>query len=76
MNIIQARDFYTELGIDAIPLRPDEKRPLFKAWQTKEPRRLWTMAPKDANLGLRGGGEIGAAFLDCDDKNKAEHSRT
>ena len=71
MNIIQARDFYTELGIDAIPLRPDEKRPLFKAWQTKEPRRLWTMAPKDANLGLRGGGEIGAAFLDCDDKNKA-----
>ena len=71
MNVIQARDFYTELGIDAIPLRPDEKRPLFKAWQTKEPRRLWNGAPKDANLGLRGGGEIGAAFLDCDDKNKA-----
>jgi hypothetical protein len=71
MNIIQARDFYTELGIDAIPLHPDEKRPLFNAWQTKQPRRLWNGAPKDANVGLRGGGEIGAAFLDCDDKNKA-----
>lgn len=71
MNTIQARDFYTEIGIDAIPLRPDEKRPLFNAWQTKEPRRLWATAPQDANVGLRGGGEIGAAFLDCDDKNKA-----
>jgi len=70
-NTLQARDFYTELGIDAIPLRPDEKRPLFNAWQTKEPRRLWTMAPQNANVGLRGGGDIGAAFLDCDDKNKA-----
>ena len=71
MNTIQARDFYTELGFDAIPLCPDEKRPLFNAWQTKQPRRLWAMAPQNANVGLRGGGEIGGAFLDCDDKNKA-----
>lgn len=70
MNTIQARDFYTELGIDAIPLRPDDKRPLFNAWQTRQPRRLWSMAPQNANVGLRGGGEIGAAFLDCDDKNQ------
>lgn len=71
MNTIQARDFYIELGIDAIPLKPDDKRPLFNAWQTRQPRRLWNMAPQNANVGLRGGGEIGAAFLDCDDKNKA-----
>ena len=71
MNTTQARDFYTELGIDAIPLRPDEKRPLFNDWQKKQPRRLWAMAPQNANVGLRGGGEIGAAFLDCDDKTKA-----
>lgn len=67
MNTLQARDFYTELGIDAIPLRPDEKRPLFNAWQTKQPRRMWKTAPQNANVGLRGGGEIGAAFLDCDE---------
>jgi hypothetical protein len=75
---MQARDFYTELGIDTIPLRPDDntgnengKKPLYAEWQIQSPRRLWKSAPQNANVGLRGGGEIGAAFLDCDDKNKA-----
>ena len=78
MNTLQARDFYTELGIDAIPLRPDDnkghengKHPLYDSWQKREPRRMWNIAPQNSNVGLRGGGEIGAAFLDCDDKNKA-----
>lgn len=71
MDTLQARDYYTELGIDTIPLRPDKKLPLSKAWQTKQPRRMWNTAPNNANVGLRGGGDIGAAFLDCDDKNKA-----
>jgi hypothetical protein len=70
MNTLQARDFYSELGIDAIPLRPDDKLPLYDAWQKKEPRRMWTIAPQNANIGLRGGGEIGAAFLDCDEDKK------
>lgn len=77
MSILQARDFYTELGIDTIPLRPDDnigdgngKKPLHSAWQKKEPHQMWNTAPLNANLGLRGGGEIGAAFLDCDDKSK------
>ncbi len=77
MNILEARDFYTNLGIDTIPLRPDDnkgdetgKAPLYLAWQKKEPYRMWNSAPQNANLGLRGGGDIGAAFLDCDDKNQ------
>lgn len=69
-NIQQAISFYAGLGMDAIPLRPGEKLPLHKGWHKKDPRRLWQSVPNDTNIGLRGGGDIGAAFLDCDDKNK------
>jgi hypothetical protein len=76
-SILQARDFYTELGMDTIPLRPDDntgndngKKPIFTGWHKKEPRRMWNAAPQNANIGLRGGGEIGAAFLDCDEDRK------
>ncbi len=78
LNILQARDFYTSLGIDTIPLRPDDnkgdgngKKPLYTAWHKQAPRQMWNTAPQNANIGLRGGGEIKAAFLDCDDKNEA-----
>jgi hypothetical protein len=77
-EVLQARDFYTKLGIDTIPLRPDDekgdengKKPIHSSWQKQAPRRMWSTAPQNANIGLRGGGEIGAAFLDCDDKKKA-----
>jgi len=71
MNLVQARSFYANLGIDTIPLQPDDKRPTLKGWQKKQPRRMWKKASQNANIGLRGGGSINAAFLDCDDKNKA-----
>jgi len=77
MNTLQARVLYTDMGLDAIPLRPDDnkgdetgKHALCNAWPTRDPRRMWMTAPKDANIGLRGGGDLHAAFLDCDDKNK------
>ncbi|NOH04682.1 MAG: hypothetical protein HND47_23280 [Chloroflexi bacterium] len=76
-SILQARDFYAELGFDTIPLRPDDntgnengKKPIFTGWHKKEPRRMWNVAPQNANIGLRGGGEIDAAFLDCDEDKK------
>ena len=59
---------YTKLGFDPIPLIRGSKRPLRKGWQIQPPEVMWRVAPIDANLGLRGGGQVNAAFIDCDDK--------
>ena len=71
MDVSARRDSaeaYLKLGYDPIPLKFDSKRPLQKGWQIQLPEDMWRSAPIDANLGLRGGGESKAAFIDCDEK--------
>ena len=59
---------YIKFGFDPIPLIQGSKKPLRKGWQIQHPEVMWRDAPIDANLGLRGGGEVHAAFIDCDEK--------
>jgi hypothetical protein len=69
MTQIQAAlEQYDELGFDTIPLWPGTKKPYGRDWQNRSPNRLWQNAPDGANIGIRGGGDACAAFIDCDDK--------
>lgn len=69
-NVMQSVREYLELGFDPIPLEPGGKATHLSGWQRRDVRRLWKDIPEGANIGLRGGGCIGAAFIDCDDKAK------
>ena len=60
---------FTEFDFDPFPLIPGEKNPLPSGWQRRPIHRLWQGVPSDVNIGLRGGGRVQAAFIDCDDKN-------
>lgn len=60
---------FAALGFDAIPLVPGSKLPACVGWQNMLPALQWAEAPHDANIGVRGGGDIGAVFVDADDKN-------
>lgn len=53
-------------GYDVIPLKPGSKYPLRAGWKSSDPVKQWINAPKDANIGIRAGGSILAAFIDCD----------
>lgn len=59
-------ELYARLGFATVPLRPREKRPLRKGWQTPDPR-AWDDAPSDANVGvLTGAPSGGLVVLDFD----------
>lgn len=69
-TINSALRLYLSLGLDAIPLKPDDKKPLTNGWQNRPLNRLWKWVPARVNIGLRAGGPAQVAFIDCDDKNK------
>src|SRR5690242_13855963 len=62
-----AREMYTELGFDTLPLIGGSKKPYVRAWQNRLPYRLWQNTPRGANIGIRGGGLANVAFIDCDE---------
>lgn len=66
---------YAALGYDPIPLRAGAKEPLRDGWQRLDATSQWLGAPASANIGLRGGGSLRAAFLDCDDPETWEVAR-
>ena len=66
---------YADLGFDAIPLWAGTKEPVRVGWQRLAPAVQWTDAPASANIGLRGGGSVRAAFLDCDNPTTWETAR-
>jgi hypothetical protein len=63
------RIFYEGLGFDTLPLPPNSKEARISNWQNRSPWRLWKNADPESNIALRAGGEVQAAFLDCDEKN-------
>ena len=62
---------YSLLGYDTLPLLPGSKVASCRGWQNQDSTQLWQDAPQDTNIGLRAGGEVEAAFLDCDEKHQA-----
>jgi hypothetical protein len=71
MNAIrESASKYLTLGYSPIPLDPRSKDASIHGWQRRKLDRLWRDAKPDSNLGLRGGGDVRAAFLDCDEKNQ------
>ena len=58
---------YLDYGMDPIPLTPGTKDAFLHNWQSKDPFRLWSLAPENANVGIRAGGDSQSAFLDCDE---------
>lgn len=68
LSTCQAANVYLELGLDAIPLKPNSKMALLAGWQKTAPETQWEQAPADANIGLRCGGESALCVLDSDDK--------
>jgi hypothetical protein len=67
-DIREYRAKYEELGFDTLPLRAGTKKPLRDDWPSREPSQMWENAPEDANIGIRMGGELNLAVIDCDDK--------
>lgn len=63
---------FEDLGFDAIPLRPGSKRPLRDGWQNVAPSVQWQDAPGDCNIGLRAGGVLPFAVIDCDAADTAQ----
>jgi hypothetical protein len=61
---------YHDLGFDTLPLWPGTKNPCRKTWQFQSPDQMWRSMPDNANIGVRGGGPVGLAVLDCDEKNQ------
>jgi len=62
-----ARKQYDDMGFDTLPLIGGSKKPYARAWQSRLPYRLWQNAPRDANIGIRGGGLANIGFIDCDE---------
>lgn len=65
---------YTDLGFDTLPLAPNSKRAIIEGWQSLAPSEMWQVAPSDANVGLRCGGDAQLAVFDADDKHDAQTS--
>lgn len=60
------RAFYAGLGLETIPLRPREKRPLRKGWRDGGAQQ-WVGVPADVNIGiLTGAPSGGLVVLDFD----------
>lgn len=68
-NPLAARQFFTRLGFNVIPLLPNSKKTTCKKWPHKSPEELWDDAPRGANVGIRCGSQSHLAILDCDEKN-------
>lgn len=67
-SISDAQLFYEKWGFDTVPLRDGEKTPISRNWQKRDPDDMWARVPLDVNIGIRCGGRIGVAVLDCDEK--------
>lgn len=67
-----ALERYARAGYDTLPLRV--KNAFLRDWQHRDPREMWTHAPKDANIGIRCGGQLHLAVVDADNKNNPRTS--
>ncbi len=67
-NLRSARDEYTRLGFDTLPLKPGTKEPIHRSWHKQEPSVMWRRAPENSNLGIRCAGPSGVAIIDCDEE--------
>ncbi len=70
-TVAQAREYFTILGFDTVPLLPASKRTGIRGWQLRSPRQLWEGAAPESNIGIRGAGSGRLAVLDFDDKSNA-----
>ena len=65
-----AQKQYKAIGFDIIPIVPGAKSPpLINNWSKSRLDRKCEEVPRDANIGIRCGGESHIAVIDCDDKN-------
>jgi len=69
-DVESARQYYSQLGFDTLPLLPGEKRTDVKAWQSRPSYELWKFSINKSNIGIRCGGTSRIAVIDCDDKEK------
>ena len=69
-NIKAVLEQYAELGFDTLPLEPGTKKARLNNWPRLDPAQMWQDAPKNANVGIRGGGAAHLAVIDCDDKEQ------
>lgn len=68
VSILNALEEYLRLGLDPVPLRPGLKSPIVRNWPNKSVSSMWRNAPPDANIGIRCGGSLNLAVIDCDEK--------
>lgn len=61
---------YIALGFDPIPLLTGEKAPFIRNWPNETVSSMWKLAPADANIGFRCGGELKLVAVDCDEKTR------
>ena len=69
-EIISARDYYAELGLETLPIMADTKHCPVKNWPNVSTNEAWLYAHSDSNIGIRCGGSKHFAVIDCDDKKQ------
>lgn len=69
-DLAGAPGFYTDLGFDVVPLKPNGKDAILAGWPRRDPAAMWAKAPIGANVGIRGDGPALAAFIDCDETKR------
>ena len=66
---MQANETLLSLGYETLPIKHGSKLPICRGWQKRTPKEMWKEAPLKTNIGIRGGGSVRTAIVDCDDKN-------
>lgn len=69
LDLNNALEFYMESGFDPIPLKPGTKTPSLKNWPRESVFRMWNTRKPYSNIGIRCGGLLNVAVIDCDDKD-------
>jgi len=64
-----ARREYEALGFTTIPLIPGTKVTKNKGWPSRESEDMWRDQSSDSNVGIRMGGDLHLAVIDCDEKS-------
>ncbi len=68
VDVQTERSYYAELGFDTLPLLPNSKKAYSVNWENRDPEDLWRDSPVGCNIGIRAGGKVRVAMIDCDEK--------
>lgn len=69
-SLQSARQYYADLEMEPLPLHAGTKQAAVSGWQKRSSDSLWMNIKDEYNIGIRCGGSLNLAVIDCDDKNQ------